>query len=309
MQLDRDRAAHFEDRLKATSAEIARAKILILNALAAGPQELEDLRAVLVDAEGLERHPSKAEKVNMPWPDDPEWRPDPSHPAIARVRLSDAAEQALEQLSAAGVLSELEQLANNYVTVSIQRGGSGFGHRVPRAGPRLAPAYRLDSGVDDGSLAILDADIFSEDLTALALDPRTQRCLEEALAAYRRGLYLACASLLGAVSEGAWYSIGEQLRTETGALARALDAGQIARVIELTAQKLRQVPGARKAEVREVEALAVYLRDMRNYGVHPRSASDTSLEHSFTDHGTGLLVLQVHRYLTRLARPLSARVR
>jgi hypothetical protein len=32
------------------------------------------------------------------------------------------------------------------------------------------------------------------------------------LAAYRQGLFLGCASLLGAASEGAWYAAGEQLR-------------------------------------------------------------------------------------------------
>jgi len=43
------------------------------------------------------------------------------------------------------------------------------------------------------------------------------------LQAYRRGLYLACASLLGALSEGAWYSLGERLRGVSGKLDDALD--------------------------------------------------------------------------------------
>ena len=52
--------------------------------------------------------------------------------------------------------------------------------------------------------------------------------------------------------------------------------------------------------VHDLEGAASRLRDLRNHGVHPRSATDASLEHHFTEAGAGLLLLDTHRYLAQL---------
>jgi hypothetical protein len=57
----------------------------------------------------------------------------------------------------------------------------------------------------------LDPDVFLEDLAALPLDARAVGTLREALESFRRGLYLATATLLGVVSEAAWYAAAGKL--------------------------------------------------------------------------------------------------
>lgn len=50
----------------------------------------------------------------------------------------------------------------------------------------------------------------------------------------------------------------------------------------------------------ELHSHAAYLRDLRNYGVHPRQDQDPGQEQAFTETGCLLLIMQVHRYLVRL---------
>ena len=66
------------------------------------------------------------------------------------------------------------------------------------------------------------------------------RCIAEALAAYRHGLFLACANLLGAASEAAWYASGERLRELDPQLDKAIDDDRTAKVIDRVAEVLRQ---------------------------------------------------------------------
>lgn len=308
MELDSERAAQFDECLVASAADVARTKTIILQRVAGGACSLEELRTAVLDAEGIPRHPERNQRIQMPWPDDPSWRPDPTDPVIARVRLIDAAEVALAQLAQAGVIDELGEVNNAYATVPIQRGGNGFGHRTPRPGPRLAQGYGPSRRGDLAQIGLLDVDIFTADLEALGLDQRTRRCLEESLASYRRGLHLSAVNLLGAVSEGAWFAAGEVLRTRSTALATALDNDRTTKVIELVAAELTGTKGVSAAEVRELQTQAAYLRDLRNYGVHPRGDSSASQEHAFSDHGAGLLLMQTHRYLARLAEATALAV-
>jgi hypothetical protein len=43
------------------------------------------------------------------------------------------------------------------------------------------------------------------------------------------------------------------------------------------------------------------MRDTRNYGVHPRQVSDGDIEIYFAEDKCGLLFLEAHRHLKRLA--------
>lgn len=43
------------------------------------------------------------------------------------------------------------------------------------------------------------------------------------------------------------------------------------------------------------------MRDIRNYGVHPRQVTDGDIEVYFTEDKCGLLFLEAHRHLKHLA--------
>ena len=43
------------------------------------------------------------------------------------------------------------------------------------------------------------------------------------------------------------------------------------------------------------------MRDIRNYGVHPRQVADGDIEVYFTEDKCGLLFLEAHRHLKHLA--------
>ncbi|MDQ3946068.1 MAG: hypothetical protein M3357_13140 [Actinomycetota bacterium] len=146
------------------------------------------------------------------------------------------------------------------------------------------------------------ADLFTAGLETLDVDPRMRLCMAEALEAYRRGLWLSCVNLLGAVSEGAWYRAAEQLRDFSPQIDRALtDDISAARVIRVVADELARAKGLAGVAA-ELHSHAAYLGDLRNYGVHPRSADPAaSQEHAFTEAGCSLLLLETHRYLERLA--------
>jgi hypothetical protein len=50
----------------------------------------------------------------------------------------------------------------------------------------------------------------------------------------------------------------------------------------------------------ELIAHASYLRDLRNYGVHPAADQDPGQADAFTELGSTVLVMETHRYLARL---------
>ncbi|WP_123788459.1 hypothetical protein [Phytoactinopolyspora halophila] len=107
--------------------------------------------------------------------------------------------------------------------------------------------------------------------------------------------------MLGAASEGAWYVAGEQLRHLDARLARALDGDNIVTVMNRISEVLRQTRTLR-ITVDELRAQAALLRQLRNYGVHPRS---DHLERYFTDSGAAILLMETHTYLGRLTDAVS----
>ena len=220
-------------------------------------------------------------------------------PQIARQRLRYASKLAIASLVAEGILTPAVAPGNDYLSVAVHRSGTSGGERVPVATPSMAGAYRLTPGrAATADLPILDAEAFVEGLDGL-LDVRARRCLEEALAASRRGLYLSALNLIGAVSEAAWYSVGEALLPTNDELAEPLAENRTALVQHLVAEALGAVRRQRLA-VTELKTHAAYLRDLRNYGVHPRGEIDPGQEHAFTEIGCLLVLMETHRYLARL---------
>lgn len=70
---------------------------------------------------------------------------------------------------------------------------------------------------------------------------------------------------------------------------------------------LRQHPPIRD-QVAELHAQAALLRQLRNYGVHPRPEAKDHLERYLTDSGAAILLMETHTYLSRLADAVAVRL-
>ena len=70
-------------------------------------------------------------------------------------------------------------------------------------------------------------------------------------------------------------------------------------VQRLLAQRLRISPHM-GAIIDELVSHGSFLRDLRNYGVHPRGERSDDLEALFTEEACGLLIMSTRRYLLRL---------
>lgn len=186
----------------------------------------------------------------------------------------------------------------------------GSSTAIPSGAPKLAPAYILMHRLRDRDQpAFLEESAYTDGIEDL-LGERGLRCISEALAAHRRGLHLAAVNMLGAASEAAWYAIGERLRDGSPALAVSLDEGRTAQVLRLVADNLEKVKydngRPARTDVGELRVTAIHLRDLRNYGLHPRDDISTSHEPAFTEAGAALLTLQANRYFHRLREVAQA---
>lgn len=109
---------------------------------------------------------------------------------------------------------------------------------LPR--PALEQAYHRPS---KGSAWYRDPDLFLEELSDLGLDERAERALRESIRAFNRGLYLAAASLLGVVSEAAWYAAASRLAKPGSRLEVEMRNERTAKVQTLVAGILRERSG------------------------------------------------------------------
>lgn len=287
-----------EAAVQPTAAEIVAAKQQILHDLADGASRRLALEEGVVSSFGVPAQP-RDELYDVPTDKTGEDAVDREDHHLRRVRLRHATRLAIAELVANGsLIPTADPEGASYIEVSVRRGGHSGGERIRSTLPRLEDAYDLTrrNGQSVDPL-ILSADGFCDGLSGL-LDLRARRCADEALTAARRGLYLSSVNLLGAVSEAAWYSVGEALRGRDTQLAADLDADRTAQVQRVVANLLGQVGSQTTAN--ELRAHAAYLRDLRNYGVHPAAALDASQEHAFTEIGCLALVMSTHRYLVRL---------
>lgn len=286
------------------AGEVVAAKQAVVIHLIDASATAHDLLTTIVADLGLPPAADRSELYDVP-PDVPaDEAVDAEAAPIRRVRLTQAVRLALAELASEGVVVPAESPGNDYLSVPVRRSGHSGSERIPTSTPALSAAYRLSRAHAAEEAPILTAEGYLMGLGRL-LDIRARRCLEEALVAARRGLYLSAVNLLGAVSEAAWYSIGEALREEDAQLAQALDDNRTAQVQRLAAALLERVPRQRTT-VSELRAHAAYLRDLRNYGVHPNEDPDPSQEHAFTELGCLLILAQTHRYLVRLVEAATA---
>ncbi len=207
--------------------------------------------------------------------------------------------QPLEQRSFRAPFSE--QTATIPVERPGTRGGVSFPHGLPQI-PAEHRGYRLVHGLRGRPPHLFDADLFTAGLMALELDDRVRRTIEESLNAFRRGLYLAAASLLAAATEGAWYAAAVPFVDKDRKLGEAMERDRTADVQTRVANHLRDgADGRDRARTDGLEVHARLMRDIRNYGLHPRSTVDDELERFFSEEAVALLVLNTHHHLVTLA--------
>ncbi len=234
----------------------------------------------------------------------PELEPDDAVDADAmqlkRSRMTHATKLAIAELVAEGVIVAAETPSNDYIQVQVRRIGHSGAEHVPVSTPKMESAYRAKPRLGAlGDAPALSAAEFAAGLGTL-LTPRALECLSEALAAYRRGLYLSAVNLLAAVSEAAWYQVGAGLESESTELAAALAKNSTGEVQRLVSNVFRDKNRRARSMANELIAHASYLRDLRNYGVHPAADQDPGQADAFTELGSMVLVMETHRYLARL---------
>lgn len=295
-----------------------RAKREILALLADGePHGIGSIQRVLHPIDDVPAHLGNRPKIEVPSGDDVDRIVTSSHPIIAHFRLAWAATEALVDLVTLGLVVEVANppsyesshplLDHDRASVSYQVAGHGSGTQLNPPFPPLGRAYRIVPRHLERSPWFAEHDLFVEDLAELGLDARGLRCIDEALAAYRRGLYLACTSLLGAASEAAWYAAGSQLRHLDDQLAKAIDNENTAKVITRTCEVFRQHRSL-SSVADDLASTSALLRTLRNYGVHPRADDTAHLERYFTEAPATTLLLETHSYLTRLNGAVSSRL-
>jgi hypothetical protein len=285
--------------------DIVRAKQHLLGQLADGqPHSTEALIASIASLLGAE--PLGHPQINLPGRNSVKEVVTVDHPVTAAIRADVTAREALAELAADGMLivaGTAPFRGNPALTITYNLPGysSGLQIGVHRPGV-LSDVVQLPHRLRQQGLCGIEADIFIADLAPLDLDPRTERSLREAIESYRRGVFLAAASLLGAAVEGAWYAAGQRLRPTVPAVDQLADGDRTAQLQGAVADALRNsLPGNRRWETDALSQFARLMRDIRNYGVHPRQRTDGDIEIYFAEDKCGLLFLEAHRHLKRLA--------
>lgn len=231
---------------------------------------------------------------------------DASNPFLRYVRLQTAVAEAITELDALGffVPAHSGEHANvgQILNIPWHRRGTSSGIDMSEGVPILRHQHiRLVHGLNPSYVPrIYDHDLYLEALTDLKFDDRPRRCVYEALRAYRQSLYISCGSLLGAASEAAWFSVGEAFRRESKTWADLLDRGTFTDLQKKLLPRLKEwFPDSL---LDELVSFASLLRRMRNYGVHPKGVDDAAVERYFNDETCGVLLVENHDYLVRLAK-------
>lgn len=231
---------------------------------------------------------------------------DTSDAQLVRARVHITVAEAMGDLMNAGLLVRMKPAdgAQGDVSISVTDRGHSGGVYLARPRPSIGTeTFRLARGVyapaGDG-FRFLDPQLYLEGINDM-VGSRGGRCIREAITAFRRNLYLSAANMLGAASEAAWYTLADTLVTlvNHNALRKAVDGDRTSEVVRLSVEMLRE----RKANIgalTELQAHEAYLRNLRNYGLHPRSDVNDDHEAAFTEAGCGFLLMQTRRYFVRL---------
>ena len=285
--------------------DIVRAKRLVLQELADGlthsAGELLETVATMLQTEPFTRA-----QVDLPDRESIREVVTADHPAVKSLRADCVAREALAELNAAGML--IPAGAPEHApdpNVSVGYSVPGYGASVNASVPRpaiLSSAVWLPHRLRQPGVWRIEADVFVSDLDSLELDPRTGRSLREAMEAYRRGLFLAAASLLGATVEGAWFAAGQRLTTRSADIDKLVDSDRTAQLQAAVATHIEQhIQKTQRWKAKKLSTFAALMRSVRNYGVHPRGVADDDVEAYFEEDTCGLLFLNVREHVLELA--------
>jgi len=86
-----------------------------------------------------------------------------------------------------------------------------------------------------------------------------------------------------------------------------LDNERTLKVQTVVGEVLREAPGNGN-DTYELDSQAALLRELRNYGVHPRPDEADRLERYFSDSGAAILLLESYTYFKRLAAAVAIRL-
>lgn len=301
MELRPEVSAEIEAALAPTEADLVTTRTAVLSALRTGNVVAPDsIVADLVELAGVTANPDHRAEILDVTPRTPPLDLDARNiPQVVRARTWRAVREVFAELSAQGLVTPASDTNELHLGVRDRNttGGARIVYTTPDPG---GSGYRLLRQFieTDGDFLFDDA-TFTGPPSSL-LGPRGRRCLTEALGAHRRGLYLSAANMLGAASEAVWYRLGELLREGDDDLGTALDQERTAQVIRLVSGRLETRARGRRTTITELRVHAGYLRDLRNYGAHPRDDSDQDREVAFTETGSALLAMQSRRYFARL---------
>jgi len=303
-----------ERAIRPRSTEMTRARHLIRELVRDGnPHNIGSLQSVLLDADDIPP-PSTVSGARVTPDDDEESLR--ANPFITSNRLALAGAYAVLDLASQGILIEADipgesarPVVGSTIGVPYTIRNSSGGIRISTAlPPTRSTAYAIAPRLHGEAFDWwFDPEVVVADIEDLGLSLRSRRALVEGLAAFRHGLFLACLNLLGAVSEGAWYTAGGRLAHLDSRLESVVGGSDVKKVIGRTAELLRQAPSVRP-EVDGLVTQAEMMRDLRNYAAHPRDESLRHLEQYLTESAAGNIVLQTHSYLTRLARAVRRRL-
>lgn len=290
-----------------TDIEVLQARRAILDRLSNGEvTATRTLVSSLAHQQGV-RSPAQREKLQLPnrTPTSDDVR---DEPLVIRVRLQIAGMWALAELAARGNVIACEtptgaSVSNLTSPLSLAwtTGSTSAGTHITLPLPKLAAShYQIAHHLRSGEPWYTDPDLFTADLKDLHLDPRTHRCIVEALDCWRRGLFLATANMLAAAFEGAWMSAAVRLRDVSPSVAKAIQTDQprVANVQKHVAGYLES--RGMRLQAGDLRSHAALLRELRNYGIHTKPSVDDRLERYLDEATSGLLILTTHRHLVAL---------
>jgi hypothetical protein len=297
-----------EAAVAATERDITEAGQVILEVLTTSPTALERdfheallaRRGVVIDTSGR----SAVTIVNGQF-----QNPVENEPVVLNVRLLTAIREALARASADGVIVTVEGTIYGERPLSINvdqhfgNSSSGGSIQVPTRSPVFGvdgsnARWRLLRDTSHTTVLLAREDLASSFADLLGL--RGQEVLQEALACFRRGRYLAATDLLAAASEAAWFTIASHVVDDDKLSAAVTRGDSAATVISKTADAILRARALNAQVLNDVRAQAAHLRDLRNYGVHPVGDPDAHREDAFTEAGCSILFMRAGRYFKML---------
>ncbi|MGQ4620035.1 hypothetical protein [Nocardia sp. R7R-8] len=229
---------------------------------------------------------------------------------VRQLRATAAVRTAVSRLLAQGSLVPMDAWQDQedlHLPVTLGHNGPHLNTalHIPTDCRRMPGRFRITPGLEAiGDVPLLRAAQWQSEIGPL-LTPRSAEVLEEALTALRRGLYMSAVSQFGAVNEAAWHVVAHSIINRGTPPARVQSLTNILQhrgIAALQNEVLQQLEadGVKTYVAVDLRAFATYLRDLRNYGVHPTILAQPAPEHAFTSLGCLSVAQQTHHHLAQL---------